>query len=208
MKITLIMLSLTLLAACSQSDEMRTNNQSSKQKGTLGSAVDVTNIDNIAMDFKLMHKMTGESVPVNPEFAMLCRGLDKSEVEKLRETKGPHAYTYVDIYMNRLAANAFKNKQVPYPVGSIFVKDKSALGYWSNDPNDKMEDGVGGMLKREAGYDPGNGDWEYFYYTDPTKIERGKIKSCVECHAGAKATDHVFGGWADPKRLDLDIRAD
>ncbi len=52
------------------------------------------------------------------------------------------------------------------------------------------------MIKRPTGYDPDNGDWEYFYFEDPTKFEQGRIALCVECHRGAAATDYVFGGWA------------
>ena len=56
------------------------------------------------------------------------------------------------------------------------------------------------MVKRAPGYDPEHGDWEYFYFEDPAKIEQGKIQSCVRCHAGAKATDHVFGTWERASR--------
>ena len=55
--------------------------------------------------------------------------------------------------------------------------------------------GVGGMIKRAPGYDPAHGDWEYFYFEKPEKIERGRIATCVKCHAYAHTTDHVYGTW-------------
>jgi hypothetical protein len=102
------------------------------------------------------------------------------------------------IYMNDLASGEFRKWAQPYPVGSIIVKEKKWLG---NEVFGKYEtaarrDGVGGMIKREPGYDPQHGDWEFFYFEEPAKIQSGKIQSCVACHAGAAGTDHVFGSWA------------
>jgi hypothetical protein len=79
------------------------------------------------------------------------------------------------------------------------VKEKKALGYRSTTQPQQMakaNDGVGGMIKRGAGYDSAHGDWEYFYFEDARKIESGRISSCVQCHTGAANKDYVFGGWA------------
>jgi hypothetical protein len=54
------------------------------------------------------------------------------------------------------------------------------------------------MIKRPPGYDPDHGNWEFFYFEDPVKIESGKIASCVDCHNIARQ-DHVFGDWAKKK---------
>jgi hypothetical protein len=91
-----------------------------------------------------------------------------------------------------------------YPVGAVIVKEKQRLepdggGQVTGQEGSVASDGVGGMIKRLAGYDPEHGDWEYFYFEDPTKVEQGKIASCVECHRGAAATDYVFGGWAEDR---------
>ena len=86
------------------------------------------------------------------------------------------------------------------PVGSVIVKEKEGQGYYFEGTarTAKTRDGVGGMVKRPPGYDPAHGDWEYFYFEDPSKIESGKISSCVQCHAGASKTDYVFGDWSRP----------
>ena len=77
------------------------------------------------------------------------------------------------------------------------MKKKTIHGY--TDKNAKrvyeMANGVGGMIKRPAGYDPKHGDWEYFYFDDARKIESGRITSCVQCHSSAKDKDYVFGNW-------------
>ena len=77
-----------------------------------------------------------------------------------------------------------QRKLALFPAGSVIVKEKV------ND-NGKVT-GVGGMIKRPAGFDPTNGDWEYFYSDPQAGFTMGKIKNCAECHADAKAKDYVF----------------
>jgi hypothetical protein len=71
------------------------------------------------------------------------------------------------------------------------VKQKQIQGYTTKDGKrvHEADTGVGGMVKRSAGYDPTHGDWEYFYFEDPKKIESGRIASCVQCHSSAKDKD-------------------
>ena len=55
--------------------------------------------------------------------------------------------------------------------------------------------GVGGMIKRTAGFDPKNGDWEYFYSDKVEGFSIGRLQKCAGCHDLVKHTDYVFGGW-------------
>lgn len=153
-------------------------------------------ISEIAETFTNYSRITKDPVEVNPELAILCRGASKEEVDVARTKFGPHANAAVLIYMDKLAATAFNTNSTTFPVGSIIVKQKKVFGYrkngkWVYDSND----GVGGMVKRPTGYDPAHGDWEYFYFQDPKKIESGRIASCIQCHDAAKEKDHVFGTW-------------
>lgn len=160
-------------------------------------------VEDLARSYASLTLITKEPVLVDLQLAMLCRGVSQPDVDEARKRNGPHAHTSVKIYMNEIAADAFRDRSAAYPVGSVIVKDKLGLGYDLVDADGERErkaaktaSGVGGMVKRPAGYDPEHGDWEYFYFEDPTKVEHGKIASCVECHRGASATDYVFGGWA------------
>ena len=156
-------------------------------------------IAEIAKDYKKLHAMTPDRVFVDPGLAMLCRGASQRDVEEAQKKSGPHAHTSIRVYMNDLAAGAFKESAKAYPVGAVIVKEKSGLNYWSSEgdrKSKKTHDGVGGMVKRAPGFDPAHGDWEYFYFEDAAKIESGKIASCVACHAGAAGRDFVFGSWA------------
>ena len=164
----------------------------------------VVNVEDLARSYAELTLITKEPVLVDPQLASLCIGISQQAVDDARKRNGPHAHTSVKIFMNEIAAEAFRDRSTAYPVGSVIVKEKLGLEYDLVDANGERErnaaktaSGVGGMIKRAAGYDPKHGDWEYFYFEDPAKIEHGKIASCVECHRGASVTDYVFGGWAD-----------
>ena len=158
-------------------------------------------LQRIAATYKDLRLMTPEPVLVNPELAMLCSGASLGMVEEASVDDGPHANCAIKIFMNDAAATAFASKET-YPAGSVIIKEKHRLGYRSDDGTDWQGggNGVGGMIKRGAGYDEENGDWEYFYWEDPDVIEHGKIESCVQCHEKARASDFVFGSWADAPR--------
>ena len=80
----------------------------------------------------------------------------------------------------------------PYPAGTIFVKDSYA-----------EQDGAMGdladvtvMVKREAGFDPDNGDWEYMLLTNTLSVRnQGAIGMCISCHAAAANRDFVFASY-------------
>jgi len=179
-----------LLIGCSQGDE------NANAPGTSSDQPDVKKVTTTYQDLRLMTK---EPVYVDPVLAALCRGANQADVDAAHKISGPHAHTTVNIYMNDLAANVFGKPNPTYPVGSIIVKEKKGLDYRSTTQPGiwtKTNDGVGGMIKRPAGYDPQYGDWEYFYFENPSKIESGKINSCIQCHNGAADRDYVFGTWA------------
>ncbi|HZZ42515.1 MAG TPA: cytochrome P460 family protein [Tepidisphaeraceae bacterium] len=179
-----------LLAGCAPSDE------TAKSANTAPAQPEV---QQVASKYQSLRRMTKKPVLVDAGLAMLCRGISQSDVDAARQVSGPHAHTRVSIFMNDAAADTFGKPNATYPVGSIVIKEKRAMEYLtSNQPNQKVKanDGVGGMIKRSPGYDPDHGDWEYFYFESPDKIESGKMNSCIQCHSGAAKKDYIFGDWA------------
>ena len=153
-------------------------------------------IEDIARNYRELRLITPKPVLVEPMMAWSCVGPTKKFVAASRKRLGPHANSSIKIYMNDLAADAFSDGSTSYAVGSVIVKEKLFLGY-RDTSGKRVErgDGVGGMVKRTAGFDADHGDWEYFFFESPDDIERGRIKNCVKCHQGAKSTDYVFGSW-------------
>jgi hypothetical protein len=76
----------------------------------------------------------------------------------------------------------------------VVVKEK----YPQYSPNAKPV-AVAAMTKREPGYDPGNGDWEYAYEQrwpeQEAKTVRGKLDACIDCHQGVRDKDYLFRSY-------------
>jgi hypothetical protein len=180
MRNTLFIFACALLTGCTAAYESAQPSRS---------ASDRPDVLQVAKIYRTLRSMTEKPVFVDPGLAARCSPATQAQVDAARKISGPHAQTAVSIFMNDLAADTFGKTKPIYPVGSIIVKEKKALGY-------SASDGVGGMIKRSPGYDSAHGDWEYFYFADANKVESGKMKSCIECHIGAAGKDYVFGGWA------------
>lgn len=85
----------------------------------------------------------------------------------------------------------FKN----YPVGTVILKE-SFLNNHSR-PTDALL--LSGMIKREKGYDPKYGNWEYFQSTKQGQIiahgnSTNKLVSttCIDCHSNIEDKDFIF----------------
>lgn len=152
-------------------------------------------IAEIAGSYETYIKVTDKAVYVNPELAIQCIAVSEDQIRAARIDKGPHADSAIHIFMNESAFRAFPEKDGLYPEGSVIVKQKLRSG-WRD-----TAAGVGGMVKRAPGFDADHGDWEYFYFEDKSKIESGRLATCVQCHAKAAGTDYVFGTWSDADHL-------
>lgn len=144
--------------------------------------------DSAAKFYREFECLTKKPRTVSLATAQLCRTVTKEDLARDKAIAGPHAQNYVHIYANPSAAESIAAKGAEFPVGAVIVKEK--LGKDWNSVS-----GVGGMVKRAKGYDPANGDWEFFYYTPGGEFTTGKLANCVDCHNGGKR-DHVFSVWS------------
>ncbi len=99
----------------------------------------------------------------------------------------PHGEHWIDVFTSPNAAPMMTTGKGVYPEGAMILKQKylDAAGY-----NTEF---YTGMRKRERGYNPELGDWEFFMLDSngDTVIARGKIESCMDCHRKYEATDFV-----------------
>ncbi len=163
-----------------------------------GEKQDGGDIAETARNYKSLQLMTPEPVLVGLELATLCTSVSKEMIEAERNDAGPHAFCRIEVYMNQLAADALR-QNTAYPVGAVVVKEKQLQEIlpFTTAEGDGVNGGVGGMIKRDTGFDPEHGDWEYFYFESRDTIDSGRIVSCVNCHSKAAGTDYVFGSWQD-----------
>lgn len=172
----------------------------------------------IAGHYRELEAITPTPVLADPTLLVSCTTTTQQSIDRQIAKDGPHALTAISVYMNRAAAEAFRTRAKTYPVGAIIVKEKATMPVPKgvpvappaalagkplalNEAAKRADDliraaGSGGMIKREPGYDPAHGDWEYFYFSDPQHVDHGKLANCIQCHEAARSTDRVYGSWA------------
>lgn len=126
---------------------------------------------------------------VNPTPQRMDPVISASCARVLRPDQGsPHFGKYISVYVNSVGADAMLTKREPvFPEGSIIVKEKL--------PNatSKEPELLTVMRKREKGFNPASGDWEYLILDGNAAniTERGKIETCNACHTAYKSTDYI-----------------
>jgi hypothetical protein len=144
------------------------------------------------IDFAKWPTATDQPVRVDPQVFTYCRELSPAETQALeaaRKRNGPHFAPSIVVRTNPEAIAAFKAAKAPLPAGTTIVKEKHIDREAKEAPY-----AYGAMIKREPGYDAEHGDWEYLYVvlTPEKTVTRGRLESCIDCHAHAKDKDYVF----------------
>jgi hypothetical protein len=140
-------------------------------------------------------RVNPEPLLVAAQNAQLCAAVISSMLPA-----GPHAQDkYITVYVNDIGQHAMMEEKTPhFPQGSVVVKEKLTT---SRSTTPEL---LTVMVKREPGYNPDSGDWEYMVYdgSGRTVQERGKLENCQTCHQSDQDTDYVSRRY-----LPLDVRA-
>jgi len=128
---------------------------------------------------------------VNPEPALvlaqtaqLCAALGTTAAPP--SPHGPDKF--ITVYVNDAGRHAMMEEQSPhFPQGSIIVKEKLTTA------KSATPELLTVMYKRESGYNPDSGDWEYLVFDGAGKSiqTRGKLENCQACHKMDQDTDYV-----------------
>lgn len=137
-------------------------------------------------------RVTHEAHRAGEEVMRMCR---EPSPQDQRRLEPPHGGRFIHVFANDPAAAPLWDRLEKFPVGSLILKEKLPA------PDSTAPELFTGMLKREPGFWPENGDWEYFTLDGPlTKVtSRGKTESCAKCHRDVPEQDFVFRhytlGW-------------
>lgn len=114
--------------------------------------------------------------------------------EEEKPQKNPHEkgnVTFTRIFANSLAEQEIAKEKPVFPVGSVIVREKLL------NKDDTAPEVVTVMVKRQKGFSPKTGNWEFFVLDG--KIEnvqqRETVGSCSKCHTEAKENDWVFRSY-------------
>lgn len=142
--------------------------------------------DNAATFYQQFARLTKAPRMVPGRVMLLCRSPRPEDYEADRKRTGPHTSAMVHVYANPGAAAALAQKANDFPEGAVIVKEKLGANKQATD--------IGGMIKRARGYDPANGDWEYFYREASGQFTSGKLANCASCHNAAPKAQ-VYSAW-------------
>lgn len=139
-----------------------------------------------------LERVTQKAVDMDGKAAAACA----SAVITPPTQTNPHHNASIHVYANEPAALPMFDPWGRFPEGSLVLKEK--LGR-ANGETELFT----GMWKREKGYFPETGDWEFF--TVDAKggkvLERGKLQSCAKCHQDYAKGDFVTRLYTAPAQL-------
>ncbi|BCU75361.1 hypothetical protein llg_00760 [Luteolibacter sp. LG18] len=136
-----------------------------------------------------LERATPQPVDMPPAVSQLCR-------PPAPQTPSLHEKATFHVFANPPAVQPLFDPWGTFPEGSLLLKEKF------NRETHRTELFTG-MWKRELGYFPEAGDWEFFTVNaDASKLEsRGKLPACASCHEDLQKGDHVSKKYIIPAQL-------
>ena len=139
-------------------------------------------------NYKTWHRVNKTPVKMSAHVAALCINPTAAQ-RKSTDPDSPHRDYFLRVYVSR-AGKKFEEAKTPLPVGTVIVKEKLKT------PEAKIPVLLTIMRKREHGYDPLHGDWEYAVADERRKVlEQGSIARCISCHETQKSTDYLYRSY-------------
>ena len=141
-------------------------------------------------DYQTWKRRTDQPVALAAEIFSLCRSPSLAEMGFLDSEHGVQQRLVLD-WLNPGAVTAYEHRDtLPFPVGAAIIKEK--LVRETTGTLALVARGV--MIKRDPGFDPAHGDWEFAYWEPTAGLLTGAVESkhCGDCHLGAQPTDFVF----------------
>jgi hypothetical protein len=126
--------------------------------------------------------INAEPIDVSAKLSGLCRPAGAAVLS------GPHAYGFINIYVNALGREDYLSNQAPtFAEGTVIVKEKLTA------KDDKGPHELGIMIKRESGYAPESGDWQYVFVDSKGNVtEKQRKLDCARCHQIQADSDYVY----------------
>lgn len=119
---------------------------------------------------------------VSPQVWILCRPPSPAE-QKLMDSD-PHP-GFIKVFVSPGSEAAMVSRK-PFPVGTVLVKERHKT-------ETSSAEFCTVMRKREKGYNPACGDWEFAILNPEGKAtQEGKLKDCMACHAAQTKLDYTF----------------
>ncbi|MCW3051593.1 MAG: hypothetical protein JWN14_763 [Chthonomonadales bacterium] len=147
--------------------------------------------------YRSWERVNSKPHQVASKIALMCRAPTKAEIAA--DAVDPHLQVtdhassflrtrFVTVYVNKTAEQAMMHQKRPaFSEGSLIVKERLARATSS------APEMLTVMHKREKGYNPACGDWEFLTLDGAGKqtTAQGRLQNCESCHSEWKQTDYV-----------------
>jgi len=143
-------------------------------------------VNKIIAGYKQWTRVNAEPHAVVSRLAVLCSRPTAAQISL--EEQNPHLDKFVVVFVNGIGKLAMMEQKTPiFPEGSVIVKEKLTT------KDSSSPELLTVMRKREAGYDPDKGNWEYMVFdgAGQTLQASGKLENCQGCHIQHRATDYI-----------------
>ena len=165
--------------SCSYNAEMQAINSSKTPEKILDATGEIAS-------YKSWTKVNKKPQVIASEVAIMCAR--PTEAQSDMDANNPHNDKFITVYVNDIGKDEMMTKKYPqFSVGTVIVKEKLTTA------ESKEAELLTVMIKREKGYNPKVGDWEFLTFngagTETTA--RGKLENCQTCHLVEKSTDYV-----------------
>lgn len=144
-------------------------------------------------DTAVWNKVNAEPYRTSGAVDFLC-GRSTKRAPEPEKKKNPHEATFITVYVNNAGRDAmFATEAQTFPQGSMIVKEK--INSRLTGKNEPVLYTI--MRKREPGYNPKLGDWEFAVVGPNGKDvqEIGKLNNCQSCHRPKRDSDFVFRSY-------------
>lgn len=179
-KLSIVVLLLCAACACAETS-------GSQKKAVEASPPEPSAGAELVAGYKGWTRVNPEPAVFHSHIAIQC-AMPTAEQRRLEQEENPHRNKFVTVYVNDAGRRAMLEERRPrFPAGTLIVKEKLAA-------RDAQEpELLTAMHKREAGYDPEGGDWEYLVLDGRGREvrARGKLESCRACHQAYPYSDFV-----------------
>jgi hypothetical protein len=156
--------------------------------------VEIPTTSEIMDSYRTWQPQSPEPLPISAYIFGLCRLPTLPEREFAESEHGDGRY--LQDWANPAAvAGIARRGAPPFAAGSVIVKEK----YAASGAGLELV-AVAMMIKREQGFAPARGDWDYAYYEPELGMIQTKEQSdyCSGCHVAAAETDFVFVDGLEP----------
>ena len=143
----------------------------------------------------LWTKVNATPFSISSQLDVLCAAPPTMRDYQTERKTNPHAATTITVYVNPIGRTAMFTKDSPaFPQGSVIIKQKNGRFAESNTTLLYTV-----MRKREPGYNPAVGDWEFSVVNaNGSTIEAsGKLDNCQGCHVKKPDSNFVFRPYVE-----------